>query len=279
VIGPMSGGPARAVAARAKQLGLPLLLLHPDGSLTRDASTVFRMLGDANEEAGQLVKRALKMGAKRFAVIQPQSPFGDSMRAAFEAAVRNQGGSNVGAISYPTTSTNLVHEAEAAAKLDADAVILADSAARITLLAPALAAQGMWSVTRGAKPPEGKAVLYLVPSAGFDPTLAQTSRRYLQGALFAVPFDAGQAGAFGSAYREQYQAEPNLFSAAAYDAFQLVRSALHGGAQTREALGKALTVVRAEGTVTGNNGFSATRGPLKPVQVETLLGEGFVAVD
>jgi branched-chain amino acid transport system substrate-binding protein len=279
VIGPMSAGPARAVAARAKQAGLPLLLLSPDGSLTRDASTVFRLLGDASEEATQLVKRATRAGAKRFVVLHPKSPFGDSMRLAFEAAVSSQGGSNVGSVSYDPASTNLVHEAEAAAKLDADAVVLADGAARITLLAPALAAQGLWSVTRGNKPPEGRAVLYLIPSAGFDPTLAQTSRRYLQGALFAVPFDAGQAGTFCAAYREQYQAEPNLFSASAYDAFNLLRSALHGGAQTRGALATALTTVRAQGTVTANNGFSATRGPLKPVQVETLLGEGFVPVD
>jgi len=279
VIGPMSAGPARDVAARAKQVGLPLLLLNPDASLTRDATTVFRMLGDAAEEANQLVKRALKLGAKRFAVVHPQSGFGEGMRAAFEAAIRSQGGSSVSAISYPPTATNLVHEAEAVSRLDADVLVLADAASRITLLAPALAAQGMWSVSRGQRPPEGKAVLYLIPSAGFDPTLAQTTRRYLQGALFAVPFDAGQAGSFGAAYREQYQAEPNLFSAAAYDAFHLVRSALYGGAQTREALGKALIGVRAEGTVTANNGFSPGRGPIKPVQIETLLGEGFVTVD
>ena len=48
---------------------------------------------------------------------------------------------------------------------------------------------------------------------------------------------------------------------------------------TREALGKALTTVRAEGTVTSNNGFSPSHGPLKPAQVETMLGEGFVPVD
>ena len=95
----------------------------------------------------------------------------------------------VGAVAYPPTTTNFVKEAEAALALEADALVLADAASRITLLAPALAAKGMWSVARGTKPPEGRAVVYLVPSAGFDPSLTQSSRRYLQGALFAVAFD------------------------------------------------------------------------------------------
>jgi ABC-type branched-subunit amino acid transport system substrate-binding protein len=170
-------------------------------------------------------------------------------------------------------------EAEAIERLAADAVVLADAASRLTLLAPALAAKGVWSVPRGTRPPEGRATLYLVPSAGFDVSLARTTRRYLQGALFAVAFDVTRAGDFAAAYRDQFQAEPNLFSAAAYDAFHLVRSALQSGAQTRDALARALAALRNETTVTASAGFSPTRGPNKPVQIETLLGEGFVTVE
>jgi ABC-type branched-subunit amino acid transport system substrate-binding protein len=279
VIGPMSSAPARAVAARAKQAGVPLILLNPDATLTRDASTIFRMLPEPLEEAQLLVKRAAKLGARSFAILHPQGPFGDSMRAAFEAAVAAQGGRVAGAVSYPVANTAFVREAEAVEKLAADAVVLADAASRITLLAPALAAKGVWSVARGVKPPEGRATLYLVPAAGFDASLAQTTRRYLQGALFAVPFDATRATDFAAAYRDQFQAEPNLFSGAAYDAFHLVRSALSSGAQTRDALARALASLRNQSTVTASGGFSAARGPSKPVQIETLLGEGFVSAE
>jgi ABC-type branched-subunit amino acid transport system substrate-binding protein len=201
------------------------------------------------------------------------------MRAAFEAAAQAQGASVVGAIAYASTTTNFVREADAASALNADAVVLADAAARIALLAPALASKGLWSVARGNKPPEGRAVLYLVPSAGFDPSLAQSSRRYLQGALFAVAFDPQRAAAFTSAYREHYQAEPNLFSATAHDAFQLLKAVLYGGAKTRKDVATNLPKVPSDSTLSASHGFSAERGPALPVQLETLLGEGFVAVD
>lgn len=279
VIGPMSGDAARSVAKRAKQLSVPLITLSPDASLTREASSVFRLLTEPSEEATALVKRAVKAGAPRLALLYPETPFGERMRGAFEAAAREQGAQLIGAVSYPPTTTNFVREADAARALEPDALVLADAAAHVSLLAPALAAKGLWSVTRGAKPPEGRAALYLVPSIGFDPALLHSSRRYLQGALFAVSFDPQRAPAFSSAYREHYQAEPNLFSATANDAFQLLKAAVYGGAKTRRDLGAALITVRPDAGVSGGLGFTQQRGPLRPVQIETMLGEGFVAVD
>jgi ABC-type branched-subunit amino acid transport system substrate-binding protein len=279
VIGPMSGDAARSVAARAQQLSVPLITLSPEASLTRDASSVFRLLAEPGEEATALVKRAVKAGAPRIAMLHPATPFGERMRAAFESAARDQQAQLVGAVAYAPSATNFVREADAAVALEPDAVVLADAAARISLIAPALAAKGLWSVTRGGKPPEGRAVLYLVPSAGFDPGLAHTTRRYLQGALFAVAFDPGRAAAFSSAYREHYQSEPNLFSATANDAFQLLKTALYGGAKTRRDLSAKLPSTRPEGALSAGLGFTPERGPARPVQIETMLGEGFVAVD
>lgn len=279
VIGPLGNNVARAVAARAKILRVPLIVLSPDGNLTRDTDVVFRLLADASEEATALVRRAVKGGAKRFAILHPEGPFGDSMRAAFEAALRTEGGTLAGAVPYAASANSFVREAEATLQLSPDALILADAASRVSLIAPALAAKGLWSVARGAKAPEGRAVQYLIPAAGFDPGLAQSSRRYLQGALFAAPFDPARAPAFAAGYREHFQAEPNLFSATAHDAFSLLRSALYGGANTRVALPKALLNVRVQDTITGSGGFSSARGPARPVQIETLLGEAFVAVD
>jgi branched-chain amino acid transport system substrate-binding protein len=279
VIGPLGSNVARSVAARAKVLRVPLIVLSPDGSLTRDSEVVFRLLADAQEEATALVRRAVKAGAKRFAILHPEGAFGDSMRAAFDNALRAEGAALAGAVQYAPGATSFVREAEAAAQLSPDALILADAASRVSLIAPALAAKGLWSVARGGKAPEGRAALYLIPAAGFDASLAQNSRRYLQGALFAVPFDAARAPAFTAAYRERYQAEPNLFAATAHDAFSLLRSALYGGVNTRVALQKGLLSVRVPDTVTGNGGFSGTRGPARPVQVETLLGDAFVPVD
>ena len=67
---------------------------------------------------------------------------------------------------------------------------------------------------------------YVIAPAGFDPSLATSARRYLQGALFSVPFDAASAPNFVAAYREKFQADPNLFSALGFDAYRLLDRAL-----------------------------------------------------
>jgi ABC-type branched-subunit amino acid transport system substrate-binding protein len=107
----------------------------------------------------------------------------------------------------------------------------------------------------------------------------QSSRRYLQGALFAVPFDAGRAATFRDAYRAEFQSEPNLFSASAFDAYQILRSALAKGVVSRAELGEALRSSRAGDVAGASDGFTDNRGPRHGAMLETLLGDAFVRVD
>jgi ABC-type branched-subunit amino acid transport system substrate-binding protein len=197
------------------------------------------------------------------------------MRQAFEKAVAGTQ-ATLSAIAYAPTTTNFMREAQQLDKLDVDAVILADGPARVALMAPALASAGLWSVAPGTKPPEGRSILYLIPSSGFDPSLARTARRYLQGALFAVPFDAAAATSFTEGYRARFSAEPNLFSAVAHDAYRILEGGLSTGALTRAELSDSLAKVRAEGNATASDGFAQGRGPRIPARIETLLGEAFV---
>lgn len=275
VIGPLNAGPAQAVAERSGPLGVPVIALNPDPSLSERSKTVYRLLPDPREEASLLVQEARRAGKTRIALLYPENNFGQAMRQAFEKAVVG-GQATLSAVAYPPTTTNFMREAEQLDKLDVDAVILADGPARVALMAPALASAGLWSVAPGSKPPEGRAVLYLVPAAGFDPSLARTARRYLQGALFAVPFDAAAATAFTEGYRARFSAEPNLFSAVAHDAYRIVESGLSAGALTRSELADGLGKVRTEGNATASDGFSQARGPRIPARIETLLGEAFV---
>jgi branched-chain amino acid transport system substrate-binding protein len=275
VIGPLNVGPAQAVAERAEDLGVPVLALNPDPSLPERSDTTYRLLPEPREEAATLVQAARRAGATRIALLYPESSFGQAMRQAFEKSVAaNQ--ASLTAIAYAPTTTNFVREAEQLEKQSIDAVILADGPARVALIAPALAARGLWSVAPGSSPPEGRAVLYLIPAAGFDPGLARSARRYLQGALFAVPFDAERAVSFRDGYRARFQSDPNLFAAIAHDAYRILESGLSTGATTRAELVTALGKVHADGNATAVDGFTASRGPRVPVQLQTLLGEAFV---
>ncbi|MDB4985665.1 MAG: hypothetical protein JWN04_843, partial [Myxococcaceae bacterium] len=79
IIGPLTAGPAQAVVERAKELGLPVIALNPDPSLTERSATAFRLLAEPREEADALVRAALRRGVRRFAIMHPQSPFGEAM--------------------------------------------------------------------------------------------------------------------------------------------------------------------------------------------------------
>jgi branched-chain amino acid transport system substrate-binding protein len=276
IIGPLSAGPAQAVVERAQEIGLPVLTLNPDASLTQRSSSAFRLLAEPREEADALVRAAMKRGAKRFAVMHPQSPFGETMRAAFAQTIESRGGKLVSVVSYPATQASFVKEAQALEALDMDTLVLLDGPARIALIAPTLAARGLWSVAPGTEPPEGRSVLYVIPAAGFDPSLAMSTRRYLQGALFSVPFDAADVPAFVAAYREKFQAEPNLFSALGSDAYRIVANALATGASSREELTRALGHAQLDDPAATGSGFAESRGPREPGRLKTLLGSAFV---
>lgn len=278
IIGPLSAGPAQAVVERASQLRVPVIALHPNASLTERSQVAFRLLAEPREEADALIRAAMSQGGRNFALLYPQTPFGEAMQSAFSRALESRGARLAGALSYPPNTANFVREAEQIEQLRPDALVLCDGPGKVALMAPALASRGLWSVAPGTTPPEGRSVLYVVPAAGFDASLATSTRRYLQGALFSVPFDPVDAPDFVARYREKFQSEPNLFSALGYDAYRLIEAGLAEGAQSREELLRNLTRVRVQQPAATGGGFSATRGPERPATLRTLLGSAFVPV-
>ncbi len=277
VIGPLNAGPAQAVAERAEELGVAVLALNPDPTLQDRSDTTFRLMAEPREEASLLIREGVRAGAKHIGILHPESPFGEAMRQAFEKAASDQ---RLGTthVSYAPNATNFVREAQQLEKQRVDAIVIADGPSRVALIAPALSAVGLWSVSPGSRPPEGRAVPYLIPSAGFDPSLARSARRYLQGALFVVPFDANQAIEFSEGYRARFQVEPNYFAAIAHDAYRILEGGLAKGVTTRPELLDALKRTRVDENATALDGFSPQRGPRVPVRLETLLGEAFVGV-
>jgi hypothetical protein len=167
------------------------------------------------------------------------------------------------------------------AALDFQALFVADRASQLVLIAPALAAAGLWSLPSGASAPRaGRAITLLVPSVGFDRTLPTRAGRYLQGALFAAALDADTAGSPGRAFAERFSAQygsaPDAFAVFAHDAFRLVHVAIKAGAKTREALAQALPGTRAPGLAGPSDGFGADRNPARGTRVLELRGNGFV---
>lgn len=282
IIGPLDGPSAVAAARRAQQLGVPLITLSPADDVTRAGPMAFRLFPSAEGELRALVRAARARGAARFATLHPESAYGRAMRDALARAVAAEGGEIAGSAAYAAGATSFAPQVQQIVASGADAVLVADSGRSLALIAPALAAAGLWSTVPGtAAPSRGRAIALMVPSVGFDPRLARTTGRYLQGAIFSVPFHAptaeGEARTFTNDFMTRFGAEPDAFAAYAYDAFGLVQRAVASGETSRAGVASWLAAGNVTPTAGASGGLDATRSARGATRILVLRGEIFEA--
>jgi branched-chain amino acid transport system substrate-binding protein len=273
IIGPIGSEAATAAARRAQELGIPMLTLAPAPSVTDAGPFVFRLFFTPEDEARALVEAARRRGARRFAIVHPDTSFGRTFRDAFERQVRSQGGDLVTAATYPRGTTSFAKPLRDLTRSRIDALLIADGAPAVQLIAPALAAAGLWSRPAGqAAPDRGRAITVLVPSVGFNAELVRASGSYLQGALFSRPFDVDARGStqFAARFQARFGTDPDVFAAYAYDALQLVRSATEAGAETRQDLADALSTRGPRRTVGGSGGLGPERVASQGTRIREL---------
>jgi branched-chain amino acid transport system substrate-binding protein len=280
IIGPMDAQLAAIAGRRAQELSVPLIALTPAGDIPSAGNYVFRYFPTPAAEARALAAAARRRGAQSFAALYPNNAYGQAMVQAFTREASSVGIRQAAALAYAPGATSFGNEAADLAKRGFDVLFIPDAAQQVALIAPALAAAGLWSSQGGeAAPPKGRAIGLLVPSVGFHPNLPRLAGRYLQGASFAVPFNPqsadGTTREFVQRFSESFGSEPDAFAAFAHDAYRLVRSGVEAGAMTREALIEQLRSQRANGLVAPALGFDAQREPLRAVEVLELHGAGF----
>ena len=284
IIGPIDARAAEAAAKRAHELGVPMITLSQAPRLTQTGPMIFRLFATPQGEVEQLLRFARARGYTRFAVMYPASGYGEVMASAFALGVRSAGGELVARIDYPPEATSFGTLVGELRGQRFDALFLPDTAHRLALIAPALAAAGLWPTAPGNAAPKGaRSVQLLAPSVGFDHELARTTSRYLQGSVFSTLFDprtgAAAAQAFAARFRTQFGVPANAFAAFAYDAFQFIRSAVKDGAGTRFALRQHLTTLRARAAAGPSPGFDDNREPSRASYLVQLRGQHFTRLN
>ncbi len=283
VIGPVVYDAVLSVAERAKYTEIPVLTLTNTARVTEAGKTLLRLLPSPQGELSALVRRAKERGAQRFGILYPDGKYGQTMRETFLETVRQQQGLVVFNQAYPPGTTHFKEAIQTLQRSGAQALFIPDTSKAIALIAPTLAAMGLWSMAPDTKPSKGQAITLILPHAGFDLTLASLVGRYLQGAVFSVPFDPALQQAsvqhFSQRYREQFNAEPDVFAAYAYDAYQLIRAGIRAGIQSRTELLTFLTSHHTTvTTVSAAHGFTPDRGPRQETQLVELIGTEFVTL-
>ncbi|MGD8860521.1 MAG: ABC transporter substrate-binding protein [Myxococcales bacterium] len=281
IIGPMDAHAAEAAAERAQELGVPIVLLSPAGEPTALGPMVHRLFATPRGELRTLLAHARHIGRRRVATLLPEGPYGDAVASIVDREARALGLAVATGARYPAGATSFGQPVAELARQSFDTLVIADTARQTSLIAPALAAAGLWCGAPGEEAPDGgRNITLLAPAVAFDHGLATSVGRYLQGALFSVPFDArtatGPAREFAERFEAQYQAPPDAFAAFAHDAYELVRAAVDAGARTREALAGSLWQAQSDSLAGPSPGFAADREPTRATRLLRLQGEEFV---
>ncbi len=237
VIGPMDSAVSKAVANRAQQLGVPIVLLSVKEGIARRGPNVFRGFPSNASEVKALLDAASRMGGTAYAIMYPEDGYGRAMRRAFIEKLGEMGVEPAAEVGYSPDDTDFLKEASDLFEAEFDVLFIPDKASRIALIAPALASEGIWStVSFEPAPGSGRAVQVLLPSIGYSTDLVRRAGRYLQGALAVRHYlaDAGlSASRFDDRFADEYGARPTYFSALGHDAAVLVAGAVAEGVKGR----------------------------------------------
>lgn len=262
ILGPIDGDSVDAAAARAADLGVPLVSLNPRAD-ERPASGrwVFHVMHSAEQRARILARRAVAAGVKKLAILAPDSGYGRAVAGAFADAARDAGGEVVVRVDYPADEKSF---AKLVKKLDGgwQGVFVPEQADRLELIAPALSAAGLVPRAAGAKLPKtvkGRAIVLLSTAEGMDAEYVRDAGRHSIGALLAPGFYPDRSDARIAAFVDRHAAAhdrpPTAVDAYAFDAIVALGAAA-GGAQDRAAVAAALGKLQLEG-VTGTVRFGA----------------------
>jgi len=278
IVGPIDKKQAAAAARRASELGVPILPLTGFAAdVPAELPGVFRVVVSAEARARALAVRAAAEGIKRVAVIAPDNAYGKKVGEAFVVEARARGLEVAAVEAYAKDATSFGKAISAVKKSGLDALFVADTAKRLELITPALAAADLWPLPEGQKPVKGRRILLLSTAEGLSPDLLRAAGRYVQGALLAPGFYPDESepalADYVRRYRGSFGEEPSLFDASAYDAALALRRVIESGGRDRAAL--ALGLLRpgaagATGVVSFAAGVRADAGWLFSVEGEVI---------
>jgi ABC-type branched-subunit amino acid transport system substrate-binding protein len=254
-----------------------------DSGPGKPIGSTFYLVHNASARARALAETALRVGARDFAIIGPDTAAGKALRSAFKSDIVGGGGRVVADVSYPPGATSFTAAVAVIKKSAPQVLFVADGADRLELIAPALAAADLWGAPWGAPRPAGmpgkprpRNILLLSTAADLSPRLLQSAGRYVQGTLLAPGFYAGAADpharGFVDAYHAAYGQDPHATEAYAYDGVNAIRAAVAAGARTRVDLTNALSTGTFEG-LTGALHFGADHGRADSTRLYVVDGD------
>ncbi len=276
ILGPLSRQTALAAARRASELHTPIVTFTAEPSAAKLSPLSFRMFLSLRGELEALVSEAVHRGGKRIGIIHPENSYGRAAHQALSEVLSQHRLAPPITRTYVPGTRNFSDVVEGLTKDKLDAVVLADGAVAVALIAPALAASGIWS-SKAA--PQGRQTTFLVSSAGFDLRLLQKVQRYIDGALFSVPYNAQlnrDYDNFSHTYFSNFSEEPDVFSAFSYNAYRVIDEACRSTSCKGDDLAQAMkTAAPQKSLLTLPPRFGSDGSPAQETELYQATLDGF----
>ena len=275
VVGPFASTCALACAPILQSSGIVEMCptsTHPD--LTATGDFIFRGAITSELEAPIFADVTLsRLGATKVGIIYTQDDWGITTEQEYAKKLTELGGTVVIAESYISGSTR-----------DFTPILTKIASEDIDLLFVAAMYNDSAMILEQLKQ-LGYADKFKVQGTGSlytDEFLALAGENaegmYITASFYAAN-PAENVQAFVSAYRDMFDADPNLFTASVYDGVGLIVKALENGASDRQSLRDGLAAIENYEGVTGNAHFNENRDVIKGEVVLKVENGQFVYVD
>jgi len=260
ILGPLSSAAAQGAAQAAQEARVPLIALSQKGGITQTGDYVFQTFLTARQQVRALMRHTLARGLKRYAVLYPDSGYGQTLMQQFLEEAQNQGVEVVDQEPYspstrdfapPLASLKAVYQPEQGAP-GFDALFIPDDAAAVAIVAGQLQGYGMQNLQ------------LLGTNLLHAPDLPEAEARTLNGIIFPDAFFARDNSSavqeFITAYRQQYNENPDYLAAQGYAVVRLLLKALEGDKNLQRAdLPKRLLALKELPDLPWFKGFNADR--------------------
>ncbi len=309
VMGPLLKESASVAAETAQALHVPLVTLSQAEDITTDRPFVFRGFLTPAQQVEALMEHVMgTMDLVRFAVLAPDTSYGHVAAEAFTAAAAQRGGSVLKTVYYdPAAGDFRGPAAELADKdykarawefhklkedaeergMDPDKVVLPprveyqaifipDAHQRVPLVVSALAYE---EFAIGAfKPKRDDVPLVMLGLNGWHhDQLAVDGGKYVRDGILVDAFDLDdpsiQVESFAGAFQQEFDRDPGVVDAMAYDAARMVAATVVDSPGHREQARDALAAVELPDTVSCGRSFDEQGEVQRELLVLTVFEE------
>jgi branched-chain amino acid transport system substrate-binding protein len=280
ILGPLSSSVAQSAADAAQGVSMPLIALSQKDGLTQTGAWIFQAFMTPRQQVRALVRQALSLGIKRFAILYPDSSYGRTFLQNYQAelaaqecepaaeAFYSRGSQEFGA-ALASLAESLKPQPGGAPV--ATALFIPDDAATVAAIAGSLTGTPL----KGAQ--------LLGTNLLHNAKIPEAQLQALQGIIFPDAYCATdpnpEVQKFIAAYTQQYGEKPDYLAAQGYVVVRVMAQVMESNqARSRMALPQQLLTLKNIPDLPWFQGFNAQREEDAALYLLTLTSGGIQMV-